>query len=131
MTTLRKLVGSALGVQIAWALLAAAWNFVGVALVHGGGRPLGPTATIAGGLVLVVGAAALPYLVARWPLVYGLLSAFFGAMAIGAVVNAFRADPALWPSESWRYGGAMLNGVGFLAAAAGVAAVAKWWRRRP
>lgn len=130
MTALRNLVGPALGVQIVWAVLAALWNFTGVALMRGGGRPLGPTASIAGGLVLVSGAAALPYLVARWPLVYGLLSAFFGVVGIAAVVNAFRADPSLWPSEFWRYAGAALNAVGFLAAVAAVVAVVRSWLQR-
>lgn len=126
MATLRELVGSALGVQVLWAVLAAAWNFAGVALARGGGRALGPTATVAGGAVLVAGAVALPYLVARWPLIYGLLSGLFGVIALGAVVNAFRADPSLWPSEFWRYAGAVLNGFGFLAAVAAVIATVRW-----
>lgn len=127
--TLRQMVGWALGVQVTWAILAALWNFAGVALVRGGGRALGPTASIAGGLVLVVTAAALPFVLARWPLVYGVLSGLFGLVALGAVVNAFQADPALWPSEFWRYAGALLNAAGAVAAAAAVIAAVRYWRK--
>lgn len=127
MATLRQLVGWALGGQVAWALLAALWNFAGVARVRSGGRALGPTASIAGGLVLVVAAAALPFVLGRWPLVYGVLSGLFGLVALGAVANAFRADRSLWPSEFWRYAGAVLNAGGALAAAAAVIAVVRYW----
>jgi hypothetical protein len=127
MATLRQLVGWALGVQVTWAILAALWNFAGVALVRGGGRALGPTGSIAGGLVLVVAAAGLPIVLGRWPLAYGVLSGLFGLVALGAVVNAFRADPSLWPSEFWRYAGALLNAVGAVAAGAAVIAPVRYW----
>jgi phage shock protein PspC (stress-responsive transcriptional regulator) len=47
---------------------------------------------------------------------YVAVSVFTGLVAGSAVYNALTQDPALWPSELWRYGGAVLNGVGRLAA---------------
>lgn len=48
MSPLRSATGPALPVQVAWAILAAVWNFAGVALIAQGQRALGPTASIGG-----------------------------------------------------------------------------------
>jgi hypothetical protein len=124
--TLRKTVGTALVVQVAWAILAAVWNLGGVMLIARGLRSPGPTATVSGGVILLAIAAALVVLVTRWPVGYLGLSVLTGVIALAAVINAFIQDPALWPSEFWRYAGAVLNGVGFLAAAAGALAYFRW-----
>jgi hypothetical protein len=118
--TLRQAVGWALPAQIVWALLASLWNVAGVSLIAQGQRPLGPTATMAGAITLIVIVAVLLVTVRRAPLIYAAVSGVAALIALGAVVNAFRQDPALWPSEFWRYAGAVLNAVGFVAGAAAV-----------
>ncbi|MGO8827704.1 MAG: hypothetical protein ACLPX1_09365 [Steroidobacteraceae bacterium] len=62
----------------------------------------------------------------RWPVVYVVLSGLAGLMAFATVIKAFTADQALWPSESWRYGGAALNGVGALAAVFAIVGFVRW-----
>lgn len=44
------------------------------------------------------------------------LTVVAGLGALVGVVGAFTQDPALWPSESWRWAGVFLNGGGFVAA---------------
>ncbi len=119
-------------VQVVWAILSAAWNAVGVVLLAQGARSLGPTASIAAAIVLLVMAIAYPMTIRRWPVVYLLVSLTGGLAAISAVVNAFTADPTLWPSEFWRYAGVVLNGVGFAAALVGIVSVARnrWLHQR-
>lgn len=124
--TLRHAVGNALVVQVAWALLAALWNVAGVYLIAQGQRPLGPTATLIGaGLAAAIG-AGLVLSITRVPLVYVVVSGVAGLVALITAVGAFTQDQALWPSEFWRYAGAVLNGVGFLSAAAGCLAYFRW-----
>jgi hypothetical protein len=128
-TSLKHVVGRVLSTQVAWAVLAALWNVAGVYLISQGQRPLGPTATITGAVALVAIAAALVLTVNRASLLYAVLSGVAAFIALAAVVNAFVQDPALWPSEFWRYAGAVLNGVGFLAGAAAVLAYLRWKSR--
>ena len=120
--TLRESVGKALVVQVTWAILAAVWNAAGVALIARGLRAPGPTASVGAAVLLLAVAVALVLSIARWPVAYALLSAGAGLMALAAVVNAFVQDPALWPSEFWRYAGALLNGAGVVACAAALLA---------
>lgn len=115
-TALQKEVGAELWVQIAWALLSALWNVVGVTLLTWGQPALGPTASLGGALILIGVAAAFWHAFERWPLVYALLTGGAGLLALSAVVNALTGDRALWPSEFWRLAGAALNSVGFVAA---------------
>jgi hypothetical protein len=124
--TLRQAVGNALPAQVAWALLAALWNAVGVYLIAQGQRPLGPTATLIGAGLAVALAAGLVLSITRVPLVYVVLSGVAACMALVTAVGAFTQDPALWPSEFWRYAGAVLNGGGVLAGAAGCLAYFRW-----
>lgn len=113
--------------QIAWAVLSAAWNLGGVALLASGRRPPGPTASLAAAGGLLVVALLFRLTASRRPAVYALLSALSALMATAAVVNAFLQDPALWPSEAWRYAGVVLNGVGAVASA--LVLVRQVWRR--
>jgi len=126
----RRKIGFALPVQVAWAILAAIWNVAGVYLIVHGQHAIGPTASIAGAVVLLAFAVGFVITVSRWPIVYLLLTIATGLLAALAVVNAFSADPALWPSEFWRYAGAVLNGIGFGGCAAAVVAYFRW-RRGP
>ena len=117
---------TARGSLVAWAIMAAVWNFAGVWLVEHGQRALGPTASTEGGLVLLAIVVALVGLAKRWPLAYALLAAACGLLAFSAVAGAFVRDPALWPSEFWRYAGAAINAFGVAAAIAAVVAYFRW-----
>lgn len=119
-------LGWILPVLVAWAVLAALWNFGGALQVARGLPSPGPTASTLAGLVLVVIAGGLVVAVARWPTVFVLLAAVAGLAALVGVVGAFVQDPALWPSEFWRWAGIVLNGAGFVAAVAAVVAFIRW-----
>jgi hypothetical protein len=105
-------------VQLAWALLAAAWNVAGVVLIANGARAPGPTASLFGAAVLIAIGVGLVATFNRSAIIYAGLSIVSAAMAGAAVYNALTADPSLWPSEFWRYAGIMLNGVGSFAGGA-------------
>ena len=108
--------------QLAWFALSAVWNAAGASLVLSGRRALGPKASFAAAAILVILAGALAYSAGRIPLVYLALSAIAGWAALMAIVNAFRADPSLWPSDLWRYAGVGVNVVGVIGAASAFAA---------
>ena len=122
----RDAVGWAWPVLVGWAVLAALWNLGGVWQLGRGLRPPGPTASTFAGLVLPVIAGGLVLAVRQWPKVFVLLAAVCGLAALSAVVGAFVQDPALWPSEFWRWAGVLLNGLGVMAAATGVVAFVRW-----
>ena len=124
--SLRAAVGWALPALIVWALLAALWNFGGALQIARGLRAPGPTASALSGVILVAIAAGLAAAVRRWPTVFVLLAAVAGLAALVGVVGAFVQDPALWPSEAWRWAGAVLNGIGSAAALAAVVAFVRW-----
>ncbi len=81
----RGIVRNAMRVQVAWAILSATWNAVGVAMIAQGGRSPGPTASIVAAIVLFVTAIAYPMTIRRWPVVYLLVSLVGGLAAISAV----------------------------------------------
>ena len=124
--SLRAAVGWILPLLVAWAVLAALWNFGGAWQAARGLPSPGPTASTLAGLVLVVIACGFVVAVARWPTVFVLLAAVAGLAALVGVVGAFVQDPALWPSEFWRWAGIVLNGAGFVAAVAAVVAFIRW-----
>lgn len=107
---------------VVWALLAALWNFGGAWQLARGLPPPGPTASTLAGLILLAMAAGLAVAVRRWPKVFVLVTVAAGLGALVGVVGAFTQDPALWPSEFWRWAGVLLNGTGVVAAAAAVRA---------
>jgi hypothetical protein len=124
--SLRAAVGSILPFLVAWAVLAALWNFGGAWQVARGLPSPGPTASALAGVVLLVIACGFVVSVARWPTVFVLLAAVAGLAALVGVVGAFVQDPTLWPSEPWRWAGIVLNGVGFVAAVAALVAFIRW-----
>ncbi len=126
--SLRAAVGWALPVQVGWALLCALWNFGGAWQIARGLQAPGPTASALAGVILVAMAAAFVVCVRRRPWAYVLLSVLAGLAAFAAVAGAFVKDPALWPSESWRWAGVALNTAGLAAA---VSAVVAFLRREP
>ena len=136
--SLQHAVRRALWGQTAWALLTAVWNLGGITLLAWGHRALGPSPTL-GGFMLAIGFAVMFWLaVERSPLLYAVLTSAAGLIGLAAALKAFTADPALWSSESWRYTGAILNAVGFIAAAFAMSGfvswsdrVSKWQRSTP
>lgn len=98
-----------------------AWNIAGTALIARGLRAPGPTASYAAAALLAVLAVLLWWSRPHHRLLYIALSAGCGVLAALAVYQALTADPALWPSEFWRYAGIALNGAGALAALLAVA----------
>lgn len=124
--SLRGAVGRALPAQVAWAILSSIWNVVGVYLLAQGQRAIGPTASVFGAGVLLLMSVSFVIAVSRWPIVYLLLTIAAALLGLGAVLNAFSADPALWPSEFWRYAGAALNSAGFLASTSAMLVYFRW-----
>ena len=124
--SLRTAVGWALPVLVVWAALAALWNLGGVWQIARGLRSPGPTASALAGVVLLAMAAGFVVALRRWPTVFVLLAAVAGLAALAAVVGAFVQDPALWPSEAWRWAGIVLNSAGFAASVAAVIAFIRW-----
>lgn len=122
--------GWALPTLVAWAVLAALWNFGGAWQLARGLPAPGPTASPLAGLVLLLIAVGLGVAVRRWPAVFVLLATVAGPAALFGAVGAFVQDPALWPSELWRWAGIVLNGVGFAAAVAAALAFIGWKRVR-
>jgi hypothetical protein len=103
-------------IQILWGLGVAAWNAYGLYQIQNNGAPPGPTASLAVGMIgLIVALVIMSIDLPKWnKWVYvGLcaLCCFFGAVA---VYGAFTKDASLWPSETWRWAGILLNGIGSL-----------------
>lgn len=105
---------SSLVILLIWASLCVVWNVYGRLQLANGGRALGPTATLTGAGVIVGIGLALLFTSSRWPLIYQALAGLCIAMAAMTIWNAFRLDPALWPSEFWRYAGIAVNSLGVL-----------------
>ncbi len=105
-----------LAMQLAWVTLCVVWNVAGVYSVSVGMRSPGPTASLGAAALLVAIGAVLLLTRLKWPVAYIIASVFTLVMAGAAVLNAFTADPMLWPSDGWRWAGVILNGAGFVAA---------------
>lgn len=105
-------------VLLIWALLCVVWNVYGSVQIANGGRALGPTATIAGAVLIAVLATALVVTHRRWVWAYRILAVLGAAMAAFTIWNSFRLDPGLWPSEFWRWAGIAVNALGVLGALA-------------
>jgi len=97
------------------AILVIVWNIVGVWLLSQDKPALGPTATLVGALVFAI-------LIAIYLFFYKkeYENLFLSIVSIGALLGAFAIygaftkDPALWPSEFWRYAGIAVNVLGIL-----------------
>lgn len=124
--SLRTAASWALPAMVSWAVVAALWNFGGVWQLSQGLRAPGPTASAPGGLILLAIAVGLGPAVDRRPAAFLVLTIIAGLAAGSAVGGAFIQDPALWPSESWRWAGIVLNSAGGISAAAAVLAFIRW-----
>lgn len=114
-------------IQIAWALLCVAWNAYGLWLVSNDQKPVAPTASLMAAILCLVFAVLFRVFFQqqlKWPyIVLSLLSALFAAYA---VYGGFSQDRSLWASESWRWAGIILNGMGALAGFAAIKGALKW-----
>ena len=113
--------------QMVHLLGSAGWNVAGVILTSQGLRPLGPTASIAVAVVLLLLGTGLWIGLGRLRPLYVAISAFLGVGALLAVKQAIVGEASLWPSAFWRLAGAGLNLAGLLANLTGIA-VALFWR---
>lgn len=95
--------------MVAWALLIALRNFGAAWQLASSLRAPGPTASTLPGLLLLVIAAGLGVSIRRgWPRMFALLAVVAGLAALSGMVGAFVQDPALWPTEFWRWAGVRL-----------------------
>lgn len=128
--SLFSIVKTNLAYQFNYLLLCIAWNVAGLILLANGEPALGPTASISAILILIGFAVALGLGVWRLPYLYLLASALLMFIASSAVIPAYTKDPSLWPSDYWRYGGALLNGLGALVCARGLLGFWQWYKVR-
>lgn len=106
--------------QVFWGLGVAAWNAYGMYQLQQGAAPPGPTSSWAVAVVglLIALAFGLRWLdKQRW--VYILVCLVCAALGAVIIYGSFTKDPSLWPSEAWRWGGIILNGIGAAACIAG------------
>lgn len=116
----------AIYLQVSWAVLSMCWNIAGLYLIGQGQRAPGPTASLlAAGLLLVIAIILILAWRSKWSVNYIVVSALAGVMALLAVINAFTADPFLWPSEFWRYAGEVLNTLGVTGAVLAIVGIIK------
>ncbi|MCV6626301.1 MAG: hypothetical protein OIF38_09400 [Cellvibrionaceae bacterium] len=114
-----------LAYQWNYLLLCIAWNVAGIILRANGEAALGPSASLTAVMVSALFMLVLGLGAWRWPLVYALGSCLLLFQASSAVIPAYTQDPNLWPSDYWRWGGALLNGIGSLLCAMGLL---RWWK---
>jgi hypothetical protein len=119
-----------LAIQLLHIVGAIVWNVSGVLLVARGLRSPGPTASLALAVLMLVLGTGMIIGLHRWIILYVVASAVALLGALSAVVNAFTADPALWPSDFWRYAGVVLNGIGAAGAILGFIGVFRSRRKK-
>ncbi len=116
--------------QINYLMLCIAWNVAGLILLANGEPALGPTASINTIIILLGFALVLGLGVWRFPYLYLLATALLMFIASSAVIPAYTKDPSLWPSDYWRYGGALLNGLGAFVCARSLLGFWQWHKIR-
>jgi peptidoglycan/LPS O-acetylase OafA/YrhL len=101
-------------IQILWGLGVAAWNAYGLYQLQNNEAPPGPTASLAVGVAgLIIAVIFMGTDLQKWDKwLYGGLCALCCFLGAAAVYGAFTKDPSLWPSETWRWAGILLNGIG-------------------
>lgn len=108
---------SSLAILVLWAILCAVWNAYGAVQLSSGGQALGPTATIMGAVLALALAVLLIISFRKRPSAYRWLTLVPCALAAMTIWSAFRLDPALWPSEFWRWAGILVNVLGVVGSA--------------
>lgn len=102
---------------------SAVWNIAGVILISQGQQSLGPTASVTVAAVLLLLGIGLWFGHGRIQLLYLVISVLLGVAATLAIKQAIVGDASDWPSELWRWVGAVLNFVGFVSNFTGVVLV--------
>lgn len=110
----------ALRILLCYCTAVVAWQLAGLTLLANGYRALGPSASLAVAAVTVVIALALVLSHQRLRAIFYALCAFVCWGAASTILNAFTADPSLWPSGLARYVGVAINLAGFVGAAFGL-----------
>ena len=97
------------------ALLSMLWNAAGLWLIYQGKPALGPTATYAAiVLLLMLSAGYISSLMKNHPVIYLVLACVGFFLACYAISGALIKDHGLWPSEFWRYAGMAINALGVI-----------------
>jgi hypothetical protein len=104
---------SAFKAQAFHALLCIIWNGAAMWQVQSGEQPIGPSAS---GMV-IISAVSLVALLAlclhrNWEAIYLILSLMAFGVAASAIYGGFTKNPELWPSQTWRIVGIVVNMVG-------------------
>ena len=103
------------------ALLSIVWNIIGLWLLSQGKQALGPTATYAAiVLLLLLSAGYIFFSKKDYSKIYLVLASMGAALAGYAIAGGLTKDPALWPSEFWRYAGIAVNALGVIGFILGV-----------
>ena len=97
------------------AVLVIVWNIAGVWLLSQGKPAMGPTATLMGAVIFAILIAVYLFFYKKGYEKLFLSIVFAGALSGAfAIYGAFTKDPALWPSEFWRYAGISVNTLAIL-----------------
>lgn len=112
MTRSSRKLESALFVQLGYAGLVIAWQLTGVVLIELGSRSPGPSASLQMVVVAIAIAGGLILGLRKFLPLFVVLSLASGLAAGGTIMNAFTADPLLWPNDLSRYAGVAINAVG-------------------
>ena len=100
------------------AFIAAIWNVAGLILISKGESPLGPTASSAAIILMLILIVTYIITLKKGYEKTFLIIAFLGAI-LGSVTiyGALTKEHTLWPSEFWRYAGIAVNAlaaIGFM-----------------
>ena len=107
--------GNSLFFLLSHAFLSILWNAIGLWLISQGKQPLGPTATYAAIVILLILSFGYVFsLVKDHPAIYLFLACTGLALACYAISGALTRDHGLWPSEFWRYAGMAVNAIGVI-----------------
>lgn len=113
--------------QILWAIGCVAWNGYGLWLQSNGQKMVAPTASGPVAIFSVLFALLFWFFHSRKMKVpYIILSGLTAFLAFVAVYGGFTKNPDLWASESWRWGGIILNGIGTIAGVVAIVKAFKW-----
>ena len=97
------------------ASLVIVWNIVGVWLLSQDKSALGPTATLVGALIFAVLIVIYLFFYKKeYENLFLSIVSIGALLGASAIYGAFTKDPALWPSEFWRYAGVAVNALGIL-----------------
>lgn len=105
----------ALAFQLTHVALCVVWNGVGLLQKSRGEPTIGPTASFAAILVVILLGLGLVMLLRKArETPYLCLSALALLLAVPAIYGGLTKDASNWPSEFWRWAGIAVNSVGVI-----------------